>query len=635
MHAPFNIETEGFRAYLEDLIKHEPQNAEEREYAHQLGVHAYGDTPDEILDRARPRESQEIKDYRIASYEPKTMAKFDECVSVLQTMFNEGLYQITWPEPASTNIREDTLESYCTEEYDVLGYWEDEGLKRMLANPNGLFTIDPGLTEDPNEWRAPTIAFYEEDKILAYKKDKYAVIHLSGNLRNDGMLLVMDTKVWYWLAAEYTQGKTHFRMVDMWQHGMDELGAWAAGGVLFKNSYKSYFNGALPFWNKAISHDSDLDGVYVTQAYPHMWLMDMDCPSCSGQGEMYDSNTDKVSQCGRCEGTGKITTKGPYEYYSVKQDALAGGQVVTPPLGFENPDPSIIKALDEKVDKLLIQGMEALKMHVVSGLNQSGKAKEWDRKELHQNIRRVSDRIFKVHLVNSIHYINLYRYWDITQGKVEEQEPDITAPQFFDVLGASELTEEVKNAQGTSPHYIAALMDETVDKRFSARSEKSTILSQIIKLDPFPGTTYDDKMAMLADQTASREDVKISCNIKGLVMEAMETDEEFVEKPYMERMEILRKMVTEEEPESIPVPEGGELGGLDAGVVTEETSKLLSTVGGIEGVLKIQQSVRDGATSREAAIATIKTFYKLDDAQANQLLGAVQPGSNGGAQENN
>jgi hypothetical protein len=69
---------EGYRhSKYEDTVQH----------AKEMGVHIYGDDPDHLINRLRPREEEEVKDYRVESFEPITKASAGKCIDIVTKMF--------------------------------------------------------------------------------------------------------------------------------------------------------------------------------------------------------------------------------------------------------------------------------------------------------------------------------------------------------------------------------------------------------------------------------------------------------------------------------------------------------------------------------------------------------------------
>lgn len=559
-----DIDSKEFKEYLKDIKKHRHSFYNETvDYAVRIGVHAYGHKPEAILERTRPRESEDIKEYRLNSYEPKTKAKFDEALKVVKKMFNESLYSINWPESVGKYINEDqTLEIYCTENFpkrnSVVNYFKEEGLKYMLGNPNGWFCITPGPEKEETEFKEPSITFYKEDQILDVCSD-FLLIHLSGELGKDAELLFIDEMSYYYFYEERSKDnrKVEYVLEEERIHNLGEFPAWPAGGIVEGEVYQSYFDSAVPFWNKAIAHDSDLDGVLVNHAFPQFWAVEIDCNECDGSGEtvtnIKGSDTHKSITCQGCRGSGKQISRSPYTHLSVNQETLNDNPAIAPPGGYISPPSDIIELLDKKVDTLMDQGMKALKMHVIIGDDQSGRAKEWDRKELNESIREISDTVFNIHIGNTFYYVNKLRYSVVLQNnndKLDEQIPTINTPKHFDILTVDDLTNEVKIASeaGISSHYVTTLTKDITSKRFSSNVKEKDTLLCIMDLDPFPNVSFDDKMLMLSDRTVDRADIIISNNIKKFVYRAINEEKDFLNKEPREKYEVMQKYALEMKP---------------------------------------------------------------------------------------
>ena len=61
---------------------------------------------------------------------------------------------------------------------------------------------------------------------------------------------------------------------------------------------------------------------------------------------------------------------------------------------------------------------------------------------------------------------------------------------------------------------------------------------------------------------------------------------------------------------------------------TQKQAELRGSVGGVQGLLQIQESVLTGITSRSSAIATLELIYGFTNEESNRLLGDVEEGDN-------
>lgn len=558
------VKTKDFIEYINTLKSERERHDHYKDcvdYATDMAVHAYGEKPERILERNRPRENPEVTEYRLESYEPKTKAKFQKALIVTKKMFNDTLYQIHWPNENVISQEENTLEYYMNDVLDVLGYMQEEGLKQVIAQPNGVFAVLPGRPQPEDQYPVPYLTSYEESRVLDYKTGEYYIIHIAGDLGTDGKILVFDEVGIYPFEERRDGQTTNFHLVeeDIFIHNFGEVPVWFHGGIMENGWYRSFYDAAIPFWNKAIAHDSDLDGVMINHAYPHMWVMEMDCKATGCFNGKVKDDSGKWNNCSSCMGTGKVFTKSPFEYYPINQEAFPNTEAVIPPLGFVSPDPSIIQQLKDTVKELMEEGMVALNMHVVTGMNQSGRAKEWDRTELYESIRTISDLMFDRHYAYAAWFISRYRYeYSIGAEGIKKIQPKISAPQNFDILTISDITEEIKFSESLSPTYRTALEKDAATKRFSASSEVSELLVAMLELDPFSGISRDTKMLMLADGTVRRRDVVISDNIKDFVERAAEENKNFYEMDRRKQQELMiayaQEVIADAEPEpEVPV----------------------------------------------------------------------------------
>ena len=86
-----------FAELLKEIIKDGRRHALYEltvEHADEMSVHILGTKPDDLLERNRPREDQEVKDYRLENYEPTTKAGADRAIKIIGKGFNPTLYPL-------------------------------------------------------------------------------------------------------------------------------------------------------------------------------------------------------------------------------------------------------------------------------------------------------------------------------------------------------------------------------------------------------------------------------------------------------------------------------------------------------------------------------------------------------------
>jgi hypothetical protein len=568
---PEKTEGKEFQEYLSNLIKDEKYRhvnyRKTVDHAKELAVHAWGEKPVDILDKARPREDEAVKQYRIDSWEPITQSDFDKAIYILQKGFNSKLFSINFPpQPGGVKLsEEESLEYYTRKIFplfdDVFNLFSEVLLKQSIADPNGVITIVPTVYNLPqSELQSPNIVIFKSEQVYDKKDGVYFVL-LDQNtvkLKNrEGAILHIITvnSIVTYEEIETRDADKRFIEVARFDHNFGILPAWHLGGVpdsrAYPYSYISFFNAAVPYWNKAVRLESDLDGALVNHLHPQKWEMTLDCEhvengqQCQG-GKIYVEKIGKSVPCTKCHGSGKISVKSPFDVYQINTDKLAtmeGKTPMIPPAGYITVPTEIITVLDGKIKQNLEKGLSAICMDVVNkiGLDQSGKAKEIDRTELNTFMTKVFDYMFDNHIPNVFYFINLYRYGVLLGKRVDEYLPTISKPTSFDVLTIQDVTEELAKAKenNSSPVYLEALERDLIDKRFSTNEEIRTRATLCIDLDPFPSRSIEDKTMMKLNQTVSNEDLVISDNIVKFVKMALEEHPDFPEMEMNDQNDIL------------------------------------------------------------------------------------------------
>jgi hypothetical protein len=147
------------------------------EHAEEMSWHLYGDTPDALLDRVRPREDPEVTKYRKDNYEPTTKSAADKAINIVSKIFNPNLYSIRWKTESASGktLKEYTLE-YYPEHNSVVNYTKDVLLRKMLADPNGVAVVKlKEIPEKTNEELMPVLCLYGSSHIWNFDEDHYLI----------------------------------------------------------------------------------------------------------------------------------------------------------------------------------------------------------------------------------------------------------------------------------------------------------------------------------------------------------------------------------------------------------------------------------------------------------------------------
>lgn len=539
-------------AFYEQAIKH----------AKEMSVHAYGKTPEEILKNYRPGETEEIKKYRLSTYEPKTKSSFGKVMKVLYKIFSEKLYEISYAEDPGSLKKEESLKVYLEEDFpeqtvSLLSYFKTVLLKKMLADPNGLIVIMPvEFNIKSNELCEPFPYFFHSSSIISYKYDDYCIVQSQKpQPKNTSLYYFLDSNNIIEIKRILQNNEVVIESQLVFPHNIGYLPALQIGGMEeFYGDvkvYSSYISDVLPHWNDAIRLDSDLQASYVQYLYPERVEIEQECDSCSGEGHLLNAHHEKEI-CRKCNGTGNLNSRTPYgrRIFKVSGGFDGDNSNLFPGVQYVEKDTKIVEILEQKVEREIDKGLEAINMDIVRrlGSNQSGIAKEYDRTELNTFLKLISDSVW--HNINEcIYFIAMYRYRLLLGQKgAEDYRPTIKAPKGFENVTDGELISEIKMAgeAGASKGYMKQLQIHQARIRFGEDSIAFKRIETSLMVQPHYGKSADDLLALRSMRAVSDIDIYVNSNIERLLYKAEESKENFYELKMFERRELIYALAQEE-----------------------------------------------------------------------------------------
>jgi hypothetical protein len=551
-----------------DDYKHENYK-ECKDHAEEMSWHVYGTKPERLLKRTRPREDPAITTYRIESYEPITQSVCKKALAIVHKIFDPNLYSIRFEQSKQA----EELKKYTLEDYPqfntIVNYLANYILKKMVADPNAIILVQPLRYDILGSERVQPIASCYHSRDIFMRGMDYVLLFDKLVSTEKG------AKRWYFTYAD-TVGIYHFFVelsadgrdylfttLASYVHNFGELPVWSLTGDYSDSKigcYQSYFYAAVPFWNEAINDHSDVTGAYRMHMWPQKWEVADECEyverteggnyPCNGG---YIFNGQDKYKCPGCNGSGYKTAKSPYESHLVNRDkflnAEGGAGNIQPPFGYVTVPVEATKMLEDKADKNLMKGLEALSMDVVNeiGLNQSGKAKEMDRTELNDFLKRISSVMFDTHMTNIYYFFTRYMFGVSDPEKVETIQPEISKPTQFDVYSSTELTEQFAKSKEAklNPSYLAVKQVEIQNKEFSTHPQLLARLNLEISLDPLAEVSTDEISLMLTNGTIEQTTAIIHDNIRLFVAQAIEENKGFEELERMKQWEILKEYAEE------------------------------------------------------------------------------------------
>jgi hypothetical protein len=558
------------------------------EHEEQMAVHVLGTKPVKLLERTRPREEAEVRDYRIESYEPMTKAGSDKSLHIIQKIFAPGLSSVTWKdEDKNEDVKE--LKSYTLEYYpkhnSLQNFNKEVLLKKLICDPNGVAAVKPSkIPTSQTQTVRPIIVTYGSKKVWYMVEMDYYLINVGEREDENGkyyMFEYYDTSVYAKFESSIqrnSQGKDEmiFTQKEFYQHnfkdkdGYGEVPAWPLKGVSqsLDNGdifYESFFYPAVPYWNRAITHESDLFGAYINHLHPIRAELSQECDYVYPyQGTSYQCRGGRVTapvgldavmtpiECPGCHGSGMKSVRSPYGVYQYNKEKLDEGGSQLKPVEFITVPTEPTKMLDERVDKMIKRGMWAINMDVEDkvGENQSGVAKEIDRSAQRDTLADVATLIFDYHLQNEYYFINKYMFATEASSAGKEEDgnlPQINKPTKYVVSSPAELLAafEAASKAGVSGIVSQIKQQEYVNEDLSTNPELREYANTLLMLDPLPGMTVDDINVAESKGFISKQSAVIHFNLKEFVDRAISEDSEFVSKTKEEKLEILKGMADE------------------------------------------------------------------------------------------
>jgi hypothetical protein len=509
--------------------------------ASEMGVHLKGDAPTDLLEAYRPNEPAEVRNYRISIYEPITQGEGKRIVNVLSKIQKSSNYSIQFPEQTNVNP-EENLEQYCTKDYPFFGSVENwafnVALQQNLCDANALVVVMPlAIPDDQVSYLKPYTFIYRSDQVVDYGLNFYTILLDEKNVVNtvplDVWLIVTDSQI-IKIKRISEKDKSKVTIEVLYNFDFGEVPAYFMKGDYRKDSipfaYDSYVSGIIPFWNKAIRLDSDMDAQFNQHLFLERVEMETECTSgCSRNKEKgvhtILSNGNEII-CPDCGGDGWINGRSPYGVTTVRADSFEGDSAANfPGVQYITKPIDIVELTEKKIEKLISQGFSSINMDIIDkvGENQSGTAKNFDRDELNTFISKISDNMFDNILGNGYKFISLWRYSVVNAATL----PVINKPTTFSVLNESMIVKEIETMANAGLNTTQYEMD-LIEKRYPNDTAKKLFNQNVISLDPLAGKTEEEKTDIKLNGGVTQEQYIISSMIRGFLLTALDENEDFL-----------------------------------------------------------------------------------------------------------
>lgn len=665
------LSNEQIAAFLTGEIKHD-RYEQAVKLRNELLVHTRGNSPAEILNTTRPNEEQVHKEYRLCVFEPITKSAAGKVITQTAKIQRSQGFGVTFPKDAPKLIRPDeTLQQYLEESYpiydSVLNYLFQGVVRSGFEDPNGLLVVHPQEYETAEAagtiqegvYLKPFPYIFNSGEALDYVEGQYAVIlkdervkyTVAGKEKDDGkQYLIVDTVNYHFFKQIGVTRSAKGKDVPVFEtrtyaHNLSYLPAWQLGSNDIEKQYPGYnlFNSflspCLPNWRQAIRSFSDHQVNQVMHIHPEKWYKTTtECRVCNTKGrvQVKEGNKTENHECGNCKGKGFVLKVSPMEAMVIApiQQGIDKGQTFYDgdPAGYIAKPTNDMEFIKAEYKDQITQGLDAIGLAFIeTPLNQSGKAKEYDRQEINTFFYAVATNLANVHLYNIIYFTNELRYSFVDKKQRDEYFNDIkiSVPTQFDVVGADFYYQQYVNAQTNKDdaEIVASKALEYGRVEFGEDSQQYKTMQAKYELDPLPGLSPEQKLDYRASGECTPEDYIVSNQIYAFIKRAVAEDPKFFEKPFEEKRKKLYQYAEAQKVSSLGIRLGMDLSGRAGAIATptdveaDAKAKLKGSVGGTQGILQIQESVANGVTQYEAAVALLYEIYGFDDATARRLLG--------------
>lgn len=528
--------TAEIKYYAKNPSYHHSFWRQNKEFADSIRVHLNGEPPVKLIEDARPGESSTVKDYRIKIYKAKTKRAITKVLNALQKIRKSTDWKIDYPEIVNPKIAEgESLKDYMEDNFSkytsFTNYIFGVSLKYMAYDANAItLWIPTNIQKQENEYYKPVPVIFNAEQVIDYLFDEEGnetIVLLSkekstlANKQQGLVYYVVDNEV---IQRFEQTNSDNFKESWEFKHELGFLPIVTMQGQEYEtslnlSSYTSRLNPMIPDLDEAAREYSDVQASVVQHLHPLLWVINsQECIKCKGTGSIPVQDSAPIT-CSSCKGSGRPPFN-PYEYFSVKMNQLGEAATPVPPAGEIQKQTGIIELQAERVKEHIHDAFSAIGMEILDAipLNQSGVAKEIDRSEPDAFLNSFAEDLVR-YMDDSYYIVNKYRYPFLNEEQQEENLPQITVPQKFDLITSGMIMTEINNLVNSKadPAFIKAATIDLINKKYDNDDEEKERLLMTIELDPYAGSSEETLASRLLNGGISKLKYTIHCNISDYV----------------------------------------------------------------------------------------------------------------------
>jgi hypothetical protein len=526
------------------LAKYHPKRREHHEdYLEAYEEHCWhfeGEYPKDLIERRRPGEHKDIKQWREAVYQPMTKAPCSKVITSLQKIQKSPDWHVT---PSTLEFpliaQGEDLYTYMYKKFPtfqtVEKYATDVFLRQYLIDAGAIVVVKPlNLNKLENEYFKPMPEIINSEYVYEFIPGQLFIwngdenfYYKNGKTETKGEVVyaLTDTHMYRYEQISI-DGK--YREAWAYQHDLMELPAFEIGSVVveFTNQerhYETRVSGMIPALNECAREYSDAQAEMVQHVFSTMYTYETaDCNVCKGSGMI--NSTNGAVGCTECDGKGKYPFN-PFEHIVISNSVLKETPP-NPPAAYIQKQTEIINIMDSRFKQRIYDALSAINMEFLAEkpISQSGVAKQYDAEELNNFVYAVAeDMIF---FINMTSYLSgLWRYASIySKEDIVTMIPNINVPIKYEIVSDSVMLDDITrmvNAKVDATLIIAAEI-EYARRKFSTNPTIAEQVTSRMELDPLAGLGDDSILTANQLGVISKTDITIHYNINKFIARAIE-----------------------------------------------------------------------------------------------------------------
>lgn len=598
--------------------------------------------PDRLISESAPNETQEEFDYKKATFQPITRPIWKKATTQVNRIFNPQNFSIKGWGNDSGIYADASAEVYFTKQYpyfeSILNYFESIVKPAKDEDANAVIALDFVDLDIPDtELLEPIFVLYHSPKVVDINNhfalllsDEKSEVKFGNKTEQTGLVFYLYDEQNIWKVKQ--RGKKldfEFEADLYFEHNLGELPVKQLGGepkTMDKTVwFESLFMDAIPNLNDALIDATNLRVNKVSNLFMERieWVDECDFDGCVDGYVVADDGESRA--CPSCHGNGKRSMMSPLGVTQIQVPNRMNDSEPLPfdPVTYVKKDATMIDALRKEIN-YNIENAFAFMGVEISLDKKSGKEtathKLIDREELFAFISKYSNQMFGL-LKWSINILGSVRY-------AEFESPQIKQPVSFALRNEQDLSTELRDSDELPDAVRGELTKELMNVRFANNDKLQATVDLKQKIDNYYLQKPIDVLAIMSTGLLPKWKATLHWSFDTYIAQL---DDSFWDLTFEQQKTMLETMAQADTNSQLMTASKilGENQNQNSGddipenidIESEAKARLKGSVGGVQGVLQIQQSVSQGITQYAAGLALLMEIYGFDDATARAILG--------------